>query len=152
MTLRSAMLFSLIVCVCAFFGMCALEGCAAAPTERAQARGAMVSVSHAARTLDQTCAAVALERSDLELARACERSYAAAREFLVDASELVDRWGDGGSDPRRRVACAVKHAAAEIAIMARDLEQRGARSPPAVADALAIVALLGICPKPEPKP
>lgn len=119
-----------------------LVGCGASAT-RAQARGAVLVTAEAVKLADTTCAQVALERTDLALARACEQAYDLARASAIAAAAAVDAWDEG---KRGEVACALQRAAGELRKVASELRARQANVPKVIDDALGLAAGVGGCP------
>lgn len=147
MNLRSACILSAIALLCAFVLTALLEsGCAM--SHRAAARGTLLAVAQAAKTLDDQCASVALAEKDVELARRCETSYKATRRDLISAGLMVDAWEDDVE--REELTCIVARVGAELGAIAHDLEKRGRRLMPLVADARELALTLGICHEARP--
>lgn len=124
------------------FGHCT-AACATVKVSRAEARGAVLAAAEAVKIGDQTCAKYALEKIDVELARACEDTYTQARGALIIAASGVDAWDEG---KKAAVTCAVIRAVDEIVKMAGEMRKRNVRVPPIVDDSIRLASLLGGCP------
>lgn len=72
-----------------------LAACSGASVSRAQARGVVLVEAEAVKIGDKTCAQVALEKTDLPLAKACESAYDIARASLLTAAAGIDAWDEG---------------------------------------------------------
>jgi len=116
-------------------------GCAPA-AERAQARGAVLAMAQAVKVSDDSCAKYALEKMDLDLARACEHAYDGARASLIVASNSIDAWDEGRKE---HVRCAIVHGADALNEIVVALRKRNIRVPLVAEDALKLVSTLGGC-------
>lgn len=152
MSARSAILFAAVGLVALVFALLLLEGCRAFESEvpREAARAAVLTTSEGVRLASDACAAHALATKDLELARRCARAYDAARLSLVATAAGVDAWERADRDS---ITCAVRTASAELELLTRELEAKGGRVPPIVADSFRLVSALAPCiPDPTPYP
>ncbi len=120
--------------------MLVLAACGGA--SRAQARGVVLVEAEAVKVGDTTCAKIALERQDIELARACEDAYNIARGALVVAALAVDQWDEG---KREDVACNVSKANASLQKIVSTLRARKADIPKILDDAIEIANSIGGC-------
>lgn len=120
--------------------MLALTGCASA--SRAQARGAVLATAEAVKVGDDLCARVAIEKSDLPLARSCAKAYDDARAASLTAANAVDAWDEG---KKHDIACAVKKASDALGTSVEALRARGAAIPKIIDDARLLASALGGC-------
>lgn len=111
-------------------------------TSRAQARGTVLATAEAVKVGDHLCAAVALEKTDIELSRTCEGAYKDARSAVIVAAETIDAWDAG---KKRDVACAVKSANEALSTSINALRRRGISLPKVIDDAQTLASALGGC-------
>lgn len=117
-------------------------GCAGAQlptTPREQARAAVLVLAEGVRLADQSCAAVALERSDAPLADRCADAYGVARSSLLAAAGGVDAWDSGRQG---EVRCATAQGATAARELAAAIATAGGEVPPTLTDGLELYAEL----------
>ncbi len=118
-----------------------LAACSSSQT-RAQARGAVLVEAEAVKIGDKLCAQTAIEKTDLQLAKACEQAYDVARSSLIIASNGIDAWDES---KKSEVVCAISRTADELAKTAKEIRARGVAIPKLIDDALALASSLGGC-------
>lgn len=118
-------------------------GCASASgARREQARAAVLATAEGLHVADAGCAALALARKDRDLAVACADGYDVGRAGILGSASAVDAW-DTAPEGRERVACNVAAALGGLETMIAAIRAKGGDVPPVVADARALVAVLG---------
>lgn len=118
-------------------------GCASASgARREQARAAVLATAEGLHVADAGCAALALVRKDRDLAVACADGYDVGRAGILGSASAVDAW-DTAPEGRERVACNVAAALGGLETMIAAIRAKGGDVPPVVADARALVAVLG---------
>lgn len=120
-----------------------LVGCGAQSQELARnaARANILLVADGAVKMQDACADLAMAHKDLELAKACARSYDGTRAALLGAEALVDAWDAGSTG---HFVCTIAAAVSALGDGARALAIAGGKIPPAVDDALAMGRQLAV--------
>jgi hypothetical protein len=118
----------------------------AASPPREQARAVILTLAEAVRVGDESCAAIALSRRDLTLARYCADAYEDARNSLIAAGESFDHWSSG---PPTAIVCSVVAASHVLARVADVLKRRGEQVAVLILDAIRLGTSLGVCPDAE---
>lgn len=136
-------LASFIAAMVLTFGGALALGCAH-PHEviRAEARSAVLQVSDAIVVADKTCAALAREQHDADLANQCAKAYDEARANLVNVAKSVDAFDSGKA---RDVLCGTVYASDALGNMAELIAGAGGKVPPAIDDALFVARKIGGC-------
>lgn len=131
------------VAVVAFVLVLAIASCKPAETPREQARGTILTIAFAVRAADETCAAIAKSRRDVDLATTCAKAFDAARDSLIGAEASVDAWDRGASGD---VSCAVARGVSALTSIVSAVRTAGGTVPPVVDDALRLAPLVtGVC-------
>lgn len=106
---------------------------------RNAARADILLVADGAVKMQSLCADLAMQKKDLELAKACAASYDGTRVTLLAAETLVDSWDSASAG---HYMCTMAHAGEALAQGVRAFTLAGGKVPPAIDDALAAIAQL----------
>lgn len=125
--------------------MCALLAVACVPPrpgespERATARSVVLTVAHAVKAADESCARVETwplpKAKRLDILTACAKAFDASKAALFGAEAGLDAWkaGDEG-----KLACVVAKALEALLAMQRTVRSAGVSMPAAVEDGIGI--------------
>lgn len=147
MSIRSAILFACVSVIGLLVFVAVLDGCrpvAAPDVDRVTARAAVDVTTDALQRVDAACASYVTATGDRAIGARCVDFYREARIALIGAAVAVDAWDK--IETRRSVTCAAVEATRGMALLARELADKGAPAAlKVVDDSLALVARLGVC-------
>lgn len=102
---------------------------------RNAARADVLLVADGAVKMQSLCADLAMQRKDLELAKACAASYDETRATLLATESLIDAWDEASAS---HFVCSMVKAVDALGSGVRAFAGAGGKVPPAIDDALAL--------------